>query len=606
MTDNRNHFYLHCFILGFNFMLTSFQNISSNMKTITLLQKKSLVSVERISTQQNCIEDDNTSYQGTINVTKNGESCLYWDDERIVEYVQNSFPNQFHTLVGHNFCRNPDEDEFPWCFISLRKYEYCSIPNCEGNIAVSSCPPNLFQCQENECIYSEWVCDKMTDCTNGIDEKDCGCNDDEFQCSNGNCIRNIFLCDKRNDCKDGSDEMKDRCQGNLKIRLVNGSNRYSGRVEIQRFGVWGSICDDSFDDHDAKVICNILGFFGPAQAHVGGIFGVGTGQIWLDELECVGSEKNIEDCPSALWGQNNCNHNEDAGVTCSQNSSFAKKREYSFCGTTISFNFTTNLSNENSKESKSLHIINNRNARVFGGWVAPYGTYPWQADLRLKTSKKIIHWCGATILSEIFIITAAHCFRNHPYSAYIVRVGEYDEMLMDKYEDDFEIEYVKIHEAFEIGAKLNNDLAVVRIQEKNNRGIIFSPYVKPICLPSLNTTYTPGKLCSISGWGKNEFSHVSPILMGAEVPIIPTWKCRQSTIYGSRIKEGMFCAGYLGGGIDACKGDSGGPMVCNENGKFILYGIISWGFSCAEPNRPGVYVKIKHYLDWIQKIFDND
>lgn len=41
-------------------------------------------------------------------------------------------------------------------------------------------------------------------------------------------------------------------------------------------------------------------------------------------------------------------------------------------------------------------------------------------------------------------------------------------------------------------------------------------------------------------------------------------------------------------------------------GKFILYGIISWGFSCAEPNRPGVYVKIKHYLDWIQKIFDND
>ena len=61
----------------------------------------------------------------------------------------------------------------------------------------------------------------------------------------------------------------------------------------------------------------------------------------------------------------------------------------------------------------------------------------------------------------------------------------------------------------------------------------------------------------------------------------------------------MFCAGYMEGGRDACIGDSGGPLICIEDGNPVLQGIISWGYKCAKRNFPGVYVKVTNYMDWI-------
>ena len=98
------------------------------------------------------------------------------------------------------------------------------------------------------------------------------------------------------------------------IRLVGGPNASSGRVEVWHERKWGTVCDDSWDDADAAVVCRMLGYSGGVQMHSG--FTTGAGKIWLDEVECEGTESDLAQCKHAGWGEHNCDHNEDAAVTC--------------------------------------------------------------------------------------------------------------------------------------------------------------------------------------------------------------------------------------------------------------------------------------------------
>ncbi|KAH3861473.1 hypothetical protein DPMN_024403 [Dreissena polymorpha] len=102
------------------------------------------------------------------------------------------------------------------------------------------------------------------------------------------------------------------------IRLVNGTSAQSGRVEVEYRGQWGTICDDGFDDLEAKVICRMLGFSDKeAKAYGRAYFGAGTGPVTIDEIRCLGTENDISDCKSSEWlSPNNCGHNEDASVEC--------------------------------------------------------------------------------------------------------------------------------------------------------------------------------------------------------------------------------------------------------------------------------------------------
>ncbi|XP_056145848.1 macrophage receptor MARCO [Lampris incognitus] len=95
------------------------------------------------------------------------------------------------------------------------------------------------------------------------------------------------------------------------VRLVGGTSR--GRVEVKHLGLWGTVCDDNFDTTDGTVICRMLGFQ-RASSHFAA--SAGSGNIWLDDLQCRGTENSIFDCPHSGIGAHNCKHSEDVGVQC--------------------------------------------------------------------------------------------------------------------------------------------------------------------------------------------------------------------------------------------------------------------------------------------------
>ncbi|KAG8000470.1 Scavenger receptor class A member 5 [Nibea albiflora] len=103
----------------------------------------------------------------------------------------------------------------------------------------------------------------------------------------------------------------ERGEQELSVRLVPPGSR--GRVEVKVNGAWGTVCDDSFDTLDGKVICRMLGFQTATDTFTAP---AGTGKIWLDDLRCTGTESDIMNCTHAGVGVNNCQHSEDVGVQC--------------------------------------------------------------------------------------------------------------------------------------------------------------------------------------------------------------------------------------------------------------------------------------------------
>ncbi|OXB52068.1 hypothetical protein ASZ78_013226, partial [Callipepla squamata] len=110
------------------------------------------------------------------------------------------------------------------------------------------------------------------------------------------------------------------CRGSEELRLVDGSGRCAGRVEVKHEGEWGSVCayDFDWDMRGAGVVCRQLGCGTAAHTSPYAPFGQGKGRIWMHPYFCLGTEDSLQNCPHFGWGEHFCSHERDVGVICTE------------------------------------------------------------------------------------------------------------------------------------------------------------------------------------------------------------------------------------------------------------------------------------------------
>ncbi|KAF7494464.1 Serine protease nudel [Sarcoptes scabiei] len=505
------------------------------------------------------------------------------------------------------------------------------------------CKQNEFQCnQTNECISIELKCNRVLDCLDGSDELQCRCKDylqrdeahqhkicdgiidcadssdetidcpncrpDMFVCSGSSnqCIEKEKICNGENDCFNGDDEQN--CialiedHRSFDQRLTHNPN---GFVHIRYNGEWAPLCFDSYDISADKwietyerdsigannfstsiSISSLIQLEDMGQAickanyysHMKKIEILTTNDVARSDFFAVSPRlPESDDLKQSIWSKlfekTDCKGRKVARIECSAIE----------CG---------------------VRPLSSRiQRRIVGGQSSTLGSWPWQIALYREGEFQ----CGAVIIDSDWMITAAHCFYSAPEAHWIARGGILRRGSLHRtyHEEIRRIEKVFIHPEY-VDKGFINDIALLKL----DRPFRFSRHIRPICLPKQHhqdVSKWSNQLCTTIGWGKlYEHGRIFPdTLQEVKLPIITTNECRKRTLLLPlyKITENMFCAGFENGGKDACLGDSGGPMMCqNDNGKWILLGITSNGDGCGRASRPGVYTKVSNYIQWINLI----
>ena len=214
-------------------------------------------------------------------------------------------------------------------------------------------------------------------------------------------------------------------------------------------------------------------------------------------------------------------------------------------------------------------------------------------------SSVLTQGCGATLVSDKYVVTAAHCTAGSQAGDLKVVVG--DTILNGENGDtSFMINVVNIkqHEDYD-SQTTKNDIALLELSHPVN--LTAYPNIKPICLPGLHKTYG-GQVGVVSGWGTvGSGLSLTAHLHEVTVSIYSDGDCGAMEGYMS---EDMICAGLKTGGKDSCQGDSGGPLFTKDqdnNGAATLAGVVSWGFGCGEENQLGVYSEVSFFISWLEE-----
>ncbi|XP_055326906.1 modular serine protease-like [Sitodiplosis mosellana] len=470
------------------------------------------------------------------------------------------------------------------------------------------CPPEYFRCHYGACVHRSKKCNGVRDCVDSSDETNCGrkrnsCNPSEFNCGyHGDdtdlyryCIDGSKICDGTLDCASGADENKTICENALCPESSFRCN-YGGCVSES------VLCDGFVDCLD-----------GSDESHVLCI-----------TLKCPKCTNFIVTCPPLV--ENNIKSNR-----------ILKKCEWNGHQIPCTLNIlpgtrVTYACKDHFKPKSPQDWNNDWNlCQADGTWLrdilecepncgqhntriqsianeSPL-TMPWHASVFVvEQNQQPKYICGATLISEAVLVTAAHCVWKSNAKDLRISLGnvktEYDDP------DDFLARYYEVNEVKTYLSYLDqlsnygSDIALIEL----TRRVDIDQIISPVCIDwdldditSQDTNDEIGITVSLKNSTSSSFLHVT------KIPIVSHQKCvaKQPPEFRKYLTFSKFCAGWANG-TSVCNGDSGsGLTVLRSHGRYFLKGIVSVSprkksTDQCDPNQYTVFTKVGIYVKWIE------
>ncbi|KAK9411717.1 plasminogen [Crotalus adamanteus] len=537
-------------------------------------------------TGQQCLVGNGEDYRGNVGVTETGKTCQSWASQEPHAHARS--PENYPCKgLEKNYCRNPDGETKPWCYTTdpNTRWEYCNIATqCDDVVTVTAAvpavppqiPPQIPEQkpqQVDDCYYDTGSNYRGTAAMT-ITGKKCQAwisMRPHRHSKTPSAFPDADL--RRNYCRNPDGDKAPWCY------TTDPETRWD-YCNLQKCAK-----PETSQTLTLNIDCRV----GSGRDYRGHIATTGSGrtcQEWQSQVPHEHTSFTPETHPRSGLEKNYC-RNPDGDTNGPWCYTTDKNKGWEYCDIP-----QCSVPDDGCGKAKYPPLL--CFGRVVGGCVSNPHSWPWQISLRIRYNN--LHFCGGTLIHPQWVLTATHCLDRSPSPTfYKVSLGLHTEAASEP-----SAQHRNVEKMFKEPNRV--DIALLKLSSP----VKITNEVIPICLPSENAVVAGGAECYVTGWGDTKGTGGEGFLKETGFPVIENKVCNRPEFLNNRVRNHELCAGNIDGISDSCQGDSGGPLVCEEQGRYVLHGVTSWGLGCAQPMKPGVYVRVSRFIPWIQRILNEN